>query len=131
MTGAETERRPTVLVIDDDEAVRDVVPRLLEREGYGVLQARSGREALARLREGALVRLVVTDLKMTDGSGGWFIAQLGYEYPALLGRTLLVTGDASGASAAHLASRWRCPLLPKPFSGAQLLDALRQLDEPA
>jgi DNA-binding NtrC family response regulator len=129
MTIAETGGLPTVLVIDDDESVRELVHRLLEREGYRVLQARSGREALARLREGALVRLVVTDLKMTDGSGGWFIAQLGYEYPALLARTLLVTGDATGASAAHVASRWQCPMLAKPFSGAQLVDALRRLDE--
>jgi hypothetical protein len=65
---------------------------------------------------------------MTDGSGGWLIAQLGYEYPALLSRTLLVTGDAMGASAAHVASRWRCPMLPKPFTGAQLVDALRKLE---
>jgi DNA-binding NtrC family response regulator len=125
---AETEPRHAVLVIDDDERVRELVRRLLAREGYAVVEARSGREALDRLHGGEEVHFVVTDLKMTDGSGGWLIAQLGYEYPALLSRTLLVTGDAMGASAAHVASRWRCPMLPKPFTGAQLVDALRKLE---
>lgn len=119
---------PVVLVIDDDASMRAAVRRFLEREGYAVTESTSGREALARLREGAAVQLVVTDLKMKDGSGGWLLAQLGYEFPALLPRTLVVSGDADGAAAAHVVARWHCPILPKPFGAAELIDALQELE---
>jgi DNA-binding NtrC family response regulator len=120
--------RPAVLVIDDDASLRAAVRRFLEREGYAVVESRSGRDALARLREGIGVRLIVTDLKMTDGSGGWLLAQLGYEFPALLAHTLVVSGDAGSAAAAHVVARWRCALLPKPFGAAELIDALQELE---
>ena len=127
-SAATSASRAAVLVIDDDAAVRAAVRRFLEREGYAVLESASGREALGRLREGAEAQLVVTDLKMKDGSGGWLLAQLGYEFPALLPRTLVMSGDAGGAAAAHVAARWRCPILPKPFGAAALIDAIRELE---
>jgi PAS domain S-box-containing protein len=115
---------PSVLVIDDDATMRGVVRRFLERAGYSVLEAFSGRNALVQLRDGAAVHFVVTDLKMSDGSGGWVMAQLGYEFPDLLPRILVISGDASGAAAAHVCARWRCPMLAKPFTAAQLVNAL-------
>lgn len=114
-----------VLVIDDDPTVRAIIGRILEREGYRVVEAYSGRNALTLLRDGAEAQLVVTDLKMSDGSGGWLVAQLAYEYPALLPRTVIVSGDPDGAKAAHVSTRWRCPVIPKPVVPEQLLAALR------
>ena len=113
---------PAVLVIDDDASMRAAVRRFLEREGYEVTESASGREALARLREGTAVQLIVTDLKMRDGSGGWLLAQLAYEHPRLLHRTVVISGDPQGAGAAHVAARWRCPVLSKPFTA----DALKR-----
>jgi two-component system C4-dicarboxylate transport response regulator DctD len=122
---------PAVLVIDDDASMRAAVRRFLEREGYDVTESASGRDALERLRQGAMVEFVVTDLKMKDGSGGWLLAQLGYEFPVLLSHTLVMSGDAAGAAAAHVVARWRCPILPKPFGAAELIDALRELERVA
>ena len=119
---------PAVLVIDDDASMRAAVRRFLEREGYRVIESTSGRDALARLREGTAVQLVVTDLTMKDGSGGWLLAQLGYEFPALLPRTLVVSGDAGSAATAHVVARWQCALLPKPFGAGELIDALQELE---
>jgi CheY-like chemotaxis protein len=120
-------RSPIVLVIDDDEALRATMRRSLEAGGYRVLEATSGRHALAQLREGCEVDLLVTDLKMEDGSGGWLLAQLAYERPELLRCTVVVAGDAGSTGAAHVASRWRCPVLGKPFSRDQLVDAVAAL----
>jgi CheY-like chemotaxis protein len=117
----------TVLVIDDDAALRTTIRRSLEMGGFKVLEATSGRHALAQLRDGCAVDLVVTDLKMEDGSGGWLLAQLAYEHPELLGHTVVMAGDAGSAGAAHIASRWRCPVLGKPFSREQLVGALTAL----
>ena len=58
----------TILVVDDEEANRLTLERLLGRESYDVQHAASGREALERLREGG-VDLVLTDLKMPGMSG--------------------------------------------------------------
>jgi CheY-like chemotaxis protein len=114
-----------VLVVDDDVNVRQIIRRHLVSAGYAVREATSGREALEALREGLHPELLVTDIEMSDGSGGWLLAQLGYEYPALLPRTIVVSGDAQGARAAHIATRWRCPVLAKPFTGSALVEALR------
>jgi CheY-like chemotaxis protein len=107
-----------VLVVDDDVNVRQIIRRHLVSAGYAVREATSGREGLHP-------ELLVTDIEMSDGSGGWLLAQLGYEYPALLPRTIVVSGDAQGARAAHIATRWRCPVLAKPFTGSALVEALR------
>jgi two-component system chemotaxis response regulator CheY len=118
-----------VLVVDDDLTIRMLVRRMLEGAGYQVTEASSGRDALIRLRSAALPHYLVTDLKMADGSGGWLVSQVGYEFPALLSRTVVMTGDATGAAAAHVAARWHCPVLGKPLTGPALLDALRRAGE--
>ena len=121
-----------VLVVDDDEGLRQLIRRQLAAAGYAVAEASSGRTALEALRDGLGAQGLVTDLEMSDGSGGWLLAQLAYEYPGLLPRTVVITGDAQGARAAHIATRWRCPMLAKPFSGAQLVQALaRSMDSAA
>ena len=115
-------------MVDDDASIRALLHRVLVGAGYEVLEAASGRSALAVLHEGAAMRFIVTDLTMEHGSGGWFLAQLAYEFPELLRRTLVISGDAEGAAAAHLAARWRCPVLAKPFSVAQLVDTLHGME---
>jgi CheY-like chemotaxis protein len=99
----------------------------LERGGYGVAEVASGREALRLLREGVSPRFLVVDLRMPDGSGGWLVSQIGYEFPKLISRTVVITGDAGSAAAAHVAARWGCPVVPKPFDGFELLDTLAEL----
>jgi CheY-like chemotaxis protein len=118
---------PTVLVIEDDARIRMVTRRMLEAASYLVVEASGGRTAMARLREGMNVSFLVTDLKMEDGSGGWLLAQLAYEFPRLLSRTVVMTGGADDASTAHIATRWRCPVLAKPFTAAGLVEAMAAL----
>ncbi|MDB4882222.1 MAG: hybrid sensor histidine kinase/response regulator [Gemmatimonadetes bacterium] len=116
--------QPVVLVVDDDGAMRALVRHLLERGGYAVLESASGREALQRLRDGVVPHFLVADLRMADGSGGWLVGQVGYEFPTLIARTVVISGDAASAAAAHVAARWRCPVLAKPFNGSQLVGTL-------
>jgi DNA-binding NtrC family response regulator len=59
---------PSILVVDDDDANRVTLERILAREGYHVVHASGGREAMDRLRE-ERVDLVLTDLKMPGMSG--------------------------------------------------------------
>ncbi len=57
-----------ILVVDDEQANRQVLARILAREGYEVEQAEDGRQALDRLRSGG-IELVLTDLKMPGMDG--------------------------------------------------------------
>jgi two-component system response regulator AtoC len=57
-----------ILVVDDEETIQSNLGRILKEEGYAVLAARSVKEGIARLEEGA-VNLVLLDLKLPDESG--------------------------------------------------------------
>lgn len=59
----------TILVVDDDDANRVTLERILKRAGYEVNHAASGREAMRVLRDGPVTDLVLTDLKMPGMSG--------------------------------------------------------------
>lgn len=116
-----------VLVVDDDETMRAMARRLLEDESFEVAEAESGREALGKLRAGPLPDYLVTDLKMAGGSGGWLVSQVGYEFPALVAKTVVITGAATSAAAAHVTARWQCPMVAKPFTGVELVGAIAAL----
>jgi len=63
-----------VLVVDDESGVRDLLRRMLEPEGYTVLEAHNGRVALDRVRE-TPVGIVVLDLMMPEMDGFEFVAE--------------------------------------------------------
>jgi len=119
--------RPVVLVVEDDAVMRAVVRQQLQRGGYAVVESSSGRDALEQLRSGVSPGFLVTDLRMADGSGGWLVGMVGYEFPGLVARTVVISGDATSAAAAHVSARWRCPVLAKPFDGQQLVEILAEL----
>ena len=68
MTDVEHEPGFTVLVVEDDGAMRELLREALEEEGYAVISAAGGREGLRKVRGGG-VDLVVTDLRMPDLDG--------------------------------------------------------------
>jgi CheY-like chemotaxis protein len=63
-----------VLVVDDDPALRELIRRILEREGYRVAEAENGRAALARIRE-TPPGLILLDLMMPEMDGFEFLAE--------------------------------------------------------
>ena len=83
---------PLVLVIDDEEAVRSVIGRLLARQGYRVLLGASGREGIALFEEHAKdIKLVVLDWHLPGDPGERTFDELLARDPNL--RVVLVTGD--------------------------------------
>jgi CheY-like chemotaxis protein len=64
----------SILVIEDDDDVREALAQLLEDEGYGVHAAHNGREGLQIASETALPRVIVLDLMMPVMSGWEFLA---------------------------------------------------------
>lgn len=125
--GSAPEPSYRVLLVDDDDAVRGTVKQFLERSGHEVQEAAGGRSAMACLESGSEPEVVVTDLKMSDGSGHWFLDQLGRHHPRLFRRTMVITGDPTHASDQWPALPHSCPVMRKPFDYDVLLANIKAL----
>jgi DNA-binding response OmpR family regulator len=68
--------RKTVLVVDDEDSLRDFAAKLIEKRGHRVLTAANGNDALAVLKSGASVDLVVLDVVMPGLDGLQTLAQI-------------------------------------------------------
>jgi two-component system cell cycle sensor histidine kinase/response regulator CckA len=74
--------RARILVVEDEDSVRSIVSRTLEGEGYEVLGAREGRQALQLIDEvGGAVDLVITDIVMPGMAGGQLAQELRARFP--------------------------------------------------
>ena len=82
----------SVLLVDDDHAVREVTAQMLSNLGYAVIQAESGRMALQMLEEGTEVDLVLADFAMPGMNGGELARAVLSRYPKL--PVVFVTGYA-------------------------------------
>ncbi len=120
-------RTRTVLVVDDEEAVRVSIRRFLEKVGFEVREAWSGRSALAQITVGRPPELILTDLNMLDGNGAWFLDQLSRDFPDLLRHTVIVTGNTAQEEIRSLTRETGCPVMIKPLDLSQLLDVLDEV----
>jgi signal transduction histidine kinase/ActR/RegA family two-component response regulator len=112
----------TVLVAEDEPAVRRTLCAVLDALGYRVLPAADGEEALAVARAHAgELRALVTDVRMPRLGGPDLCARLRAERPGLA--TVLVTGHAGDAVARGVAHD--AAVLHKPFTPRELADALQ------
>jgi two-component system cell cycle sensor histidine kinase/response regulator CckA len=115
----------TVLVVDDEEAVRRLAVRMLTWAGYQAIEARHGREALAALEEHTgPVHLVLTDIKMPGMNGrelGRFVEERWPGKPILY-----MSGFASEVFRGGLLEP-SAPFLAKPFTQDDLAAKVRTL----
>ncbi len=116
----------TLLLVEDETAVRSSARRLLERHGYSVLEARHGADALRIVEESNReVDLVLTDLVMPEMGGRELVDRLRTRRPAL--KVLFMSGYTEQAVAADGVMPPRTGFVEKPFSMEQLLERLREL----
>jgi len=113
----------TLLVADDDEAVRLSLERALTREGYGVVLAPDGQAALDRLRQGG-VDLLLSDLRM-PGLTGLELLKLAKEVAPDVD-VILLTAFGTVEEAVRAMKDGAIDFLTKPLQRAQLLRVVRQ-----
>ena len=108
-----------MLVVEDEASVRHLCARILEEEGYRVLTAEDGMEALAMLEAaGGEIRLVISDLKMPRLDGLQLSACLAAR-PVAPPMILI-----SGYNVDQPTGR---PIIPKPFHATDLLTAVERM----
>jgi PAS domain S-box-containing protein len=115
----------TVLLVEDEAAVREFAALVLRERGYRVLQACSGVDALEVWKwHGSRIALLVTDLVMPDGLGGVELAaRLRREKPAL--RVVLASGYASESIGEQFRPPAGMHFVQKPFRPQVLAQAVR------
>ncbi|HEX8698693.1 MAG TPA: response regulator [Myxococcaceae bacterium] len=116
--------RGWLLVIDDDHDIRLSLQDVLEVEGYRVITASSGREALEFLRQGLRPELILLDLMMPDVSGWEFRARQRAD-PALASIPVVVI-SGQGLSAHDVAELGVDGYLPKPVDLDTLLSTVER-----
>ncbi|NUQ82661.1 MAG: PAS domain S-box protein [Bacteroidetes bacterium] len=113
----------TVLVVDDEELIRETLHEILRSTGFQVLLAPNGMEALELYREkGSQIDLVITDMGMPQMNGGELFKRLKELKPDI--RVIFCTGYMEQASKSDLLKRGACDVIYKPFKVQELLASI-------
>jgi DNA-binding response OmpR family regulator len=121
---SDSSHQPTLLLVEDDELVRDAMTRLFVREGYLVLTASTGHDAIGVLRTpSSPIDVVLLDVGLPDVSGADLCARLRQFFPKL--PVVVCTGAASQEEADELRRLGITHFFCKPIAMPELVSAVR------
>jgi DNA-binding NtrC family response regulator len=108
-----------VLIVDDEEVLRDVLDAVLRREGFEVVMAKSGEEALAVLDEDDNIDLVILDIMLPGISGIDTLRALRISNPSL--PVIIITAFSSIDGAIEAMKHGAFHYIPKPFKNEEVI----------
>ncbi|EGW22886.1 response regulator [Methylobacter tundripaludum] len=116
----------TILFVEDSASVRQVMNSTLTREGYDVVLASDGQDALSKL-DGTKIHLIISDVNMPNMDGLTFVKKAkqlpAYKFTPIIMLTTETQEDKMNEGKAAGVKAW----IVKPFQPAQLLAAVSQL----
>ena len=115
--------RLRILVVDDEEYVRELVAAVLSEDGHETDMARNGGEALPLLHHHAY-DLIVTDLKMPEVDGPALYREVEQHGPHAVKRFIFITGNTHLPEYSSFLKATKAPVLVKPFSLMDLRNAI-------
>ncbi len=122
---AAVQGKETVLLVDDEPMIRDLASRILNEQGYRVLQARNGADALQIQSESKdEIHLLITDVVMPLMGGHELAERMGRLRPNL--KTLYLSGYTSNVIVQEGILKEGVQLLVKPFNASELLQKVRE-----
>jgi len=125
LTDPRTEKA-TVLIVDDESLVCDLLAHFLRAAGYRVLAASSGDEAIRIVKQGVRrLDLLLTDFLMPGMDGSECAAQVRQLFPEVA--VLFMTGTPDLVALSPILQRPRSRLMVKPFRGRELLRVVKWL----
>ena len=118
--------RYKILLVEDEAFVRDVASEILAEEGYDVLSARTGAEAISLFKQSGPVHLLVTDMVMPGMNGRDLADKLASLCPGV--KTLYMSGynEDFGDHPAPLTDK-DLPFLQKPFTAESLSTKVKEV----
>ncbi|XXF10328.1 response regulator [Pseudomonas sp. D2-3] len=115
-----------ILVVDDEEAIRDLVAEVLEEVGYRVTKAGTAAQALGKLQGESDTALLITDIGLPGGMSGDELAVIALDRrPAL--KVLFISGFVENAVPAIALKSGQTELLLKPFAVKELKATVQRL----
>jgi two-component system, cell cycle sensor histidine kinase and response regulator CckA len=117
----------TVLVVEDEEGLRELARKLLQRRGYTVLVAGNADEALRLFEQNPSIDLLLTDVVMPGASGPQLTRQLIEQRPGL--KVIYMSGYTEDAIVQHGVLKPGIAFLNKPFTSQTLGDKIREVLE--
>jgi len=115
----------TIMIIDDDRSVLDVVRRTLERSGYGVICANSGEEGIELLKQKThRIDLVILDYAMPKMNGEETLMHLKVIKPDV--KVILATGFNEGSIAQRFSAWGLSGFITKPFQTQELIELVKK-----
>ena len=117
----------TILVVDDDDQVRSLLRRILQKEGHDVREAADGQAAIDACHS-KCPDLLIMDLVMPGKEGLETIQEIRQQHPAQ--KILAISGGGAGRSQSYLQLAKKLgasQALAKPFGVAELVQAVKQL----
>ena len=124
--GGKPKDGPTVLVVDDDPGVREVVRLSLELEGYMVKEAGGAEEGLAAVEDEA-PDLILLDVMMPHVDGWEMLRRIQERHGAGSIPIVMFSGKVDAQTAAQAAARGAQGFVGKPFDPQQLVDQAKQI----
>jgi PAS domain S-box-containing protein len=116
----------TVLLVEDEDMVRELVVEVLETEGYTVFSARRGAEALRLCAEQIMpINLLITDVVMPEMSGRELAEHLTARHPEI--KVLFISGYTDDAIFRHGVQESNVAFLQKPFTTSELAAKVRSV----
>ena len=116
----------TILIVDDSESIREVVSFTLENEGYNVLIANDGTDAL-KLMDGRHIDLIITDLHMPEMDGITYIRHVRKMEQYQRIPILFLTTESQAAKKMEAKEAGATGWIIKPFVPAKLIAALNKV----
>ncbi|MBS7656478.1 MAG: response regulator [Candidatus Bathyarchaeia archaeon] len=117
------EKKKNILIVDDDEAILDVIKDILELKGYNVDTARTGREAIQKTRA-KYYNLALLDIKLPDMEGTQLLSRIHRDTPKMM--KIMITGYASLENAVDSLNLGADAYLMKPVETEKLLKTVEQ-----
>lgn len=115
----------TILLVEDEDAVRVFAARALKNKGYNVLEARTGEQAMDMLHDGEEIDLLITDMMMPGMDGGTLSRFVKVERPDA--RIILISGYSEEVARGDVVDSPDIHFLPKPFSLGQLATKVKDV----
>jgi len=115
--------KPRILLIDDDETVRDTVSAVLEENGYIVDMAKNGKEAIVASNT-KFYNLALIDIKLPDVEGVELLAAMKETTPEMV--KIVVTGYPTLENAINALNQGADGYIVKPFKNEELLDKIQK-----
>ena len=119
---AESYRKETILIVDDEPVLRKLNAHILASQGYLIIEAATAQIALELLREHA-VDLVLSDVFMPHMNGYELAEKIHQQHPNVV--IQLVSGCGGDDEGSVLAKQLNAQLLQKPFSSTLLFEHIR------